>query len=198
MTYHDNPEVISILSANRLISSSEYMLKSEARDMTENDLFNGNASIFEDSNIRHFNEFSAFTSIKTIKSGMFAGCSALSELTLPSNIEFIEKNAFEHSAIKYIYIPQSIKNIHADAFIYTKSLQQIEVNIQAGIYRSIDGCVYKNNGTVLYIIPGGLKEYTMPDSVTTIDETSGPRIFLSGEGLQKIHLNSQIQNFSGK
>jgi hypothetical protein len=198
MTYHDNPEVISILSAQRLINSSEYMLRSEARDMTENDLFNGSTSIFKDSNIRHFNEFSAFTGIKTIKAEMFAGCSALSELTLPANIEFIEKNAFEYSAIRYIHIPQSIKNIHADAFIYTKSLQQIDVDIQAGIYRSIDGCVYKNNGTVLYIIPGGLKEYTMPDSVVSIDEISGSRIFLSGASLEKIHLNSQIQNFNGK
>lgn len=198
MTYDDNPEVMTILNRAGLLDDPQYLLRDRAESFTENNFFINGASIFKGSNIKTFNEFESFIGVKTIKKEMFDNCSSLTELKLPRTVQNIEESAFSQSGLKYIYIPESIKNIHIQAFVYASKLETIEVSMLAGPYHSTNGCVYTGStNSTLYIIPPGMKSYIMPSETTSI-YNNAPEIFLVGRGLQSITLNDKIQGVTGK
>lgn len=198
MTYDENPEVMTVFHNYNLLDNPKYMMRDQAESFTINDFYVGGRSIFDSSNIKHFNEFEAFTGVTTIKQEMFNKCSNLSELKLPSSVQYIESNAFSYSGLTYIYIPENIKNIDIQAFVYANNLETIEISRIAGSYHSTDGCIYTGaKNSTLYTIPSGKKVYVMPEETTAIYQNK-PEIFLVGRGLRRIELNDKIQGFSGK
>ena len=112
------------------------------------------------------------------------------EFETPSSLTEIEEYAFINcDSLKSITLPASIMHIdYSTAFFNCNNLQAIHIDEQSPAYSSINGVVYDKDGTTLYIVPFGLKELTIPASVTDIRTD-----FLNGDLL---HINVDEQNSS--
>ena len=145
-----------------------------------------------------FNSCTGLTSIKIPKTvtsiGLYAfqNCTGLTsvEFETPSSLTEIEEYAFINcDSLKSITLPASIMHIdYSTAFFNCNNLQAIHIDEQSPAYSSINGVVYDKDGTTLYIVPFGLKELTIPASVTDIRTD-----FLNGDLL---HINVDEQNSS--
>lgn len=191
--YDDNPEVMDILYYNGLANDSKYMLRSEAEAVTSNDLFKNGSSIFYKSNIKHFNEFEAFTGVTTIKSKLFENCEQLTELTLPVSITEIGEGVIDYTKIKYIFIPMNINNLNYKAFQYAKELETVDIDISVGKYHSTNGCVYTGSyNETLYIFPAGKTVYEMPEQTTGVYNNDG-WVFVSADKLERFVVNDKAK-----
>lgn len=66
------------------------------------------------------------TNISWVHTSTFEGCSSLSELMLPSNIQSIDPYAFSGTALESIRIPQSVTDIEYRAFFGCHKLAKLE------------------------------------------------------------------------
>lgn len=197
MTSETNPEVLQIFYNLGKTSSTEYMLKSEALNVTNEDLvITDSKGLFTGTNIKHFNEFEYFTNITVIPPYCFQN-SNLSEIKLPNTITTIGMGSFNSTKLTSITLGSNVSFIHEDSFSYSNSLVKINVNSNNLIYYSYEGCVYRDYIDKLCILAPGLTEYVMPDETTQI--YGSPEIVLkNGRNLQRIVLNTTIKNITGK
>jgi hypothetical protein len=99
----------------------------------------------------------------------FSGCSKLTEIVIPENIETIELNAFQNTALRTFYIPKKTRLIDQRAFNYCKQLTNIVADNFNAIYCSRDGSLYIGSKPyTLYIVAPGLTEYVMPEETTSV------------------------------
>ncbi len=130
--------------------------------------------------------------ITEIKSYTFKNCSGLKTVNIPDNVEVIGMYAFQNcSSLDEIKLPEWLKKIQEGAFSGCKSLTSIDIpeyvtEINSKIfsncgnlerinvsednldYKSIDGCLYNGQGTVLCVCPGAKTEIKIPDGVSYI------------------------------
>jgi hypothetical protein len=93
------------------------------------------------------------SSVTSIESSAFSGCSGLTSLTIPSNVTNIGDGAFAYST-EYVSI-----------------LTDITVASDNPYYSSEDGVLFNKDKTELIIYPGGKQgAYTIPPSVTSIGD----------------------------
>ena len=92
MTSETNPEVLAILFANGLCSSSEYLTYAEAASITSFP-----SKLFFKANIKSFDEFEFF-GITTIPGDCFNSCSTLTSLTLSDKITYINGSGLRNCA----------------------------------------------------------------------------------------------------
>ncbi len=93
------------------------------------------------------------SSVTSIESSAFSGCSGLTSLTIPSNVTNIGDGAFA-SSTEYVSI-----------------LTDITVASDNPYYSSEDGVLFNKDKTELIIYPGGKQgAYTIPPSVTSIGD----------------------------
>lgn len=197
MTSETNPEVLRIFYNLGKTSSTEYMLKSEALNVTNEDLvITSSKGLFAGTDIKHFNEFEYFTNITVIPAYCFQNTN-LSEIKLPNTITTIEMGSFNSTNLVSITLGSNVSSIHEDAFSYSKSLIEINVDSNNLIYYSYEGCVYRDYIDKLCIIAPGLTEYTMPDETTKI-YGSPEGVLKNGRKLKRIVLNSTILDITGK
>ena len=172
MTRETNPEVLQILYDNcsGKMSSSDYLLKTEAGQFTNEDFWINNiTSIFTGKDITHFEEFEYFTGITTIQRYCFSSCKYLKDIVIPKSVTNIEMGAFQYAIFTKINIPQNVKSINQDAFIYCKQLTEITVDSYNVTYCAYEGHLYKGiNPTALYMIAPGAESYKMPDETTSV------------------------------
>ena len=198
MTSETNPEIMQILYSTGKLASSEYLLKSEAATFTTEDLTltSGN-SVFRNSSITHFDEFQYFTGIKEIPSNFFQNAAKLKTIVLPNTIKSINMSAFSNVGLEYIYIPESVTYIHLDAFGFSNSLVNIEVDRLNRIYHSYEGCIYRDSHlSTLYLIAPGLNEYIMPDETVSV-YGAGDEVWKNGRRLRRVVLNNKVANVTG-
>jgi hypothetical protein len=127
-------------------------------------------------------------SVTSIGSSAFRHCSSLTSVTIPNSVTLIDFCAFsECTSLTSIIIPDSVTTIEQSAFQDCTSLTS--VTIGNGI-TSIDGSVFIGcdslarfsgefasedgrcliiDGKLIKAATAGLTEYTIPDSVTTIE-----------------------------
>ena len=87
----------------------------------------------------------------------FVGCDKLSEITLPQGLQGIGACAFlDCLSLVKIDIPDSVQNIGEGAFGGCSSLEQINVGINNAVYKSVDGALIDNNGTLLRATTAGI------------------------------------------
>lgn len=196
MTMESNPEVLTIL-LNKGLTNGEYLLKSEAKLITDSDIYiDVTHSIFTSSNIKHFDEFEYFTGLTNVPQFCFSGCSSLETIKLPVSIKSIGLNAFQNTLIKTIYIPEKTTSVNVSAFVYCKNLTNIVVDNFNTAYCSCDGSIYLDAiPETLFIVAPGLEVYEMPDETTSVygDGSSTWNV----TGLKKIILNENVSGVSG-
>ena len=130
-------------------------------------------------------------SVTTIRSGAFQGCSSLTSVNIPSSVTTIGVCAFEGcSSLTSVNIPNSVTTIGECAFVCCSSLTSVNIPSSVttiwysafrgcsslkefkGKFASADGrCLIIDNKLIAFA-PAGLKEYIIPNSVTTIEQSA--------------------------
>ena len=100
----------------------------------------------------------------------FKDCKNLVSITLPQSLTSIEFAAFYGcEKLENIRFPKSLVNTGQNLFPGCYSLKEIDVDKQNPDYTSCEGVLFDKNCTTLIIYPPGREgDYTIPDSVNTI------------------------------
>ena len=130
MTIDSNPEVMAIMWKNGLCASPNYMLKSEAEAVTDEQLQSdtsaNSTSLFYASNITHFEEFKYFTAIT--RTPVFNQSTLLKSIVLPNNITTITAFTFNNcKSLKSVLINEGVTTIDTAAFQYCYALTSINI-----------------------------------------------------------------------
>ena len=105
-------------------------------------------------------------SVTSIGEGAFWSCDSLTSVTIGDSVTTIGESAFRGcSSLTSVTIPDSVTSIGDEAFAYCSSLTEFK-----GTLASEDGRCLIVDGILNSFAPGGLTEYTIPDSVTSIGD----------------------------
>ena len=110
--------------------------------------------------------------VESIGDFAFLVCMNLTSITLPNSLVTIGERAFATTGLTTISIPSSVMDIGSGAFV-SSPLTSIVVDEDNPSYSDIDGVLFNKDKVVLVAYPGGKTgTYTIPNSVTTIDESA--------------------------
>lgn len=113
---------------------------------------------------------SRYTENNVVGYGLFADCTLLTSVTLPSDAVKIEKDAFMNcTALKEITIPASATDISPSSGC--TALAAINVSAANTAYSSIDGVLFDAGATEILWFPIGKQgNYTLPSTVKAIGD----------------------------
>jgi len=99
------------------------------------------------------------------------------DVTIPSTlggfpVTSIGDAAFYGAGLTSISIPQGVTSIGHGAFAYCYGLTAITVAADNLFYKSIDGVLYNKAGTILIVCPARLTTVSIPQGVTSIDDSA--------------------------
>jgi len=103
---------------------------------------------------------SSHASFTNITSFIFKDCTALTSITIPSNITTIKNDAFYNSGLTSITIPNTVSTINYSAFQDCSSLATATLSSHAS-FTTISNSIFKNCAALTSI--------TIPSNITTID-----------------------------
>ena len=107
-------------------------------------------------------------SITTIGPRTFANMSGLAAVTLQEGVKAIKAGAFDGCAkLTKVVIPASCTAIDPLAFANCPDIA-IEVAEGNEAYASVDGALLSKDGATLWLAPGNVTAYAVPETVTTI------------------------------
>ena len=110
---------------------------------------------------------------KQIASSLFAGCTGLTNITIPDTVTLIDYQAFKGSNIEEITIPESVTKIEWQAFRYCNNLKNLEM--KNGLV-SIGDLAFQNCTNLL--------EANIPNSVSM----TGDSLFAGCTSMKKAHI----------
>ena len=94
-------------------------------------------------------------------------------IVIEEGITLIPHTAFyETDKCVSVSVPASVESILSIAFLYTNSLEKIDIDADNPYYKSVDGIVFSKNGESLVFFPQkqGATEYTIPSTVKNITD----------------------------
>ena len=111
-------------------------------------------------------------SVTSIGGSAFGNCKSLTNMTIPDSVTLIGNGAFRGcTSLTSVTIPDSVTSIGDGAFASCTSLTGIWVAEGNNDYSSdASGVLFNKDKITLVQCPGTFREYTIPDSVTSIGE----------------------------
>ena len=111
-------------------------------------------------------------SVTSIGGSAFGNCKSLTNMTIPDSVTLIGNGAFLGcTSLTSVTIPDSVTSIGDGAFASCTSLTGIWVAEGNNDYSSdASGVLFNKDKITLVQCPGTFREYTIPDSVTSIGE----------------------------
>ena len=108
--------------------------------------------------------------ITEIPTGMFSGCISLKTVVLPESVQIIYTNAFGHTALERLHIPQNVEYINSYVFD-TTVMKNISVDYRNTHFRIDNNALVSYDGTrLIRIISTAVgEEYCIPYGVETLD-----------------------------
>jgi len=131
------------------------------------------------------------SSVTSIGEDAFFDCTSLTNVTIPTSVTSIGNYAFlVCTSLTSVTIPISVTNIGQSAFGSCTSLTAITVDTNNPAYSSLNGVLFNKSQTTLIQYPVGLisRSYTIPNSVTSIDE----RAFLDCTSLSNVIIDNGV------
>ena len=114
----------------------------------------------------------------------FTNCSTLASITIPESVTYIGRESFGGcSNLTSITIPESVTSLGYYAFVYCNRLSEFKGN-----FASDDGRCLIVSGILAAFAPAGIKEYTIPTSVTKI----GAGVFYGCDNLKNITIPKSV------
>ena len=111
--------------------------------------------------------------------GIFNGCTALTNIIFPEGIEKIGWCWFFDSPITTITIPASVKRIEGSAFRYCLNLQEVKFE---------EGCQLESIGSYAFRKDEALTEFNFPETLKTLDSYA-----MEQTGLTSVELPSSLE-----
>jgi len=128
------------------------------------------------------------TNMITIGAGAFAGCGNLRNITLPNSVVSLVGGAFAGCGLTSIYIPGNVATIGVNAF-GCSGLTNITVDPLNATYSSVDRVLFDKSQARIVLCPQGrLGNYTVPDTVRSIDDSA----FASCSRLESVTFGSSL------
>lgn len=117
-----------------------------------------------------FGPYHHHTENQVVGQGLFAHCSHLNHIILPSDVIKIEKDAFAYcTSLKEIEIPASVNQLLPSSGC--TALETILVSKANTQYSSHDGVLFNGKGTKIIWFPLGKQgDYTLPSTLTNIGD----------------------------
>lgn len=129
------------------------------------------------------------TNVTSIGDWAFAGCTGLTNVAIGANVASIGNYAFNDSALASVTIPTNVTSIGVAAFGGCASLTAITVDADNPSYGSVAGVLFdKSQATIIQYPPGKTGNYTIPNSVTNIEELA----FYGCVGLSSVTISTNI------
>jgi hypothetical protein len=121
-------------------------------------------------------------SVTNIGDSAFSFCTSLTNVTIGNSVTSIGELAFGNCySVASFTIPKSVVDIGRWAFSVCSTLTEITVDPQNAFYSSVDGVLFDKSQTTLIQFPGGKAEtYTIPTSVTSIENVAFASCNLTG------------------
>jgi hypothetical protein len=129
-------------------------------------------------------------SVTSIGDWTFYDCVGLTSVTIPNSVTFIGEYVFYVcTGLTSVTIPGSVTTIRNSAFEYCRDLTNIDVDANNTRYSSINGILFNKSQDTLIQYPVGKQgNYTIPNTVTTIDEAA----FCSCIGLTSVTIGNSV------
>ena len=132
--------------------------------------------------------------VTNIGAGAFSGCTSLKNIEMPQSLINIGNSAFSRcSNLTSIYIPINVISIGYGTFADCISLEKINVDENNNQFIDENGVLFNKEKDKLICFPGGkkdLKEYEIPDTVTTIDYYA----FFGNTSIENIIIPNSVEN----
>lgn len=129
--------------------------------------------------------------IVSIATGVFSGCSGLTDVNLPFGITEIGEAAFFRcDNLTTIKISASVEKIAVRAFFHCKNLQSIQVSDQNSTYYSENNCCIEIKTHRLIF---GCKNSIIPEGVVSVADYA----FISCSALRYIHIPQSVKSIGG-
>jgi hypothetical protein len=147
------------------------------------------------------------TNLISIGNSTFEFCTGLTNVTIPDSVETIGDDSFSDcSSLMFIQIGSGVTNLGDEPLVYgghvtddgallnCTDLIAISVDTNNLFFSSLNGALYDKNQTTLLQFPEGYTgNYTIPDSVTTIE----PGAFANAS-LTNVTIGSGVTNIQGE
>jgi len=119
-------------------------------------------------------------------------CGKNTPYVIPDNTTSIKAHAFlSCTKLKTLSIPASLETIERGAFSYTSSMISISVNSNNKNFSSVEGILFNKENTTLIRYPCAKgNSYTIPDSVTVINQTA----FTGCSKLESVSIPSGVRS----
>lgn len=127
--------------------------------------------------------------ITSIGDGAFFNNSAVTGVTVGTNVTIIADQAFSYSSMTDVTLPASVTYIAFDSFLDCNSLTNITVAANNLDFSSAAGVLFNQNQTTLIGFPEGKAgSYAVPNSVTNISVYA----FFGSSNLTSVALSSNV------
>ena len=126
-------------------------------------------------NCKKLSEITIPANVRTIYHAAFMTCSGLSEITIEEGVRTIYGGCFSGCGFETIKLPASLTTVENGIIASCPNLKKIEVAEGNTILKADDnGILYNISGNTIMQYPAGrnTKEYTIPEEVTTLYESS--------------------------